>query len=79
MRFAVIDTGPGIVAVELAHIFDRYWQARRVRSAGAGLGLYIAKGIVEAHGGTLWAESTVGAGATFYFTLPRCAEAEPAT
>ena len=70
VRFAVRDTGPGIVAVELAHIFDRYWQARRGSSAGAGLGLYIAKGIVEAHGGRIWAESTVGHGATFYFALP---------
>ncbi len=70
VRFAVQDTGPGIAPVELAHIFDRYWQARRVRSAGTGLGLYIAKGLIEAHGGRLWAQSTLGAGATFCFTLP---------
>jgi chemotaxis family two-component system sensor kinase Cph1 len=70
VRFAVRDTGPGIPAIELAHVFDRYWQARRGRSAGSGLGLYIAKGIVDAHGGRLWAESVVGAGATFSFTLP---------
>ena len=70
VRFAVRDTGPGIPATELAHIFDRYWQARRARSAGSGLGLYIAKGIVEAHGQRVWAESTFGAGAAFYFTLP---------
>jgi chemotaxis family two-component system sensor kinase Cph1 len=70
VRVAVRDTGPGIPAVELAHIFDRYWQARRGRSAGSGLGLYIAKGIVEAHGQRLWVESTHGEGATFYFTLP---------
>ncbi len=70
VRFAVRDTGPGIAAPELANIFDRYWQARRVQSAGAGLGLYIAKGIVEAHGGRIWAESELAAGATFYFTLP---------
>ena len=69
-RFAVRDTGPGVPPGELAHIFDRYWQARRVRSAGAGLGLYIAKGLIEAHGGRLWAESTLGTGATFFFTLP---------
>ena len=67
----------GIVAVELAHIFDRYWQARRGSSAGAGLGLYIAKGIVEAHGGRIWAESTVGEGATFYFALPSNRETPP--
>ena len=70
VRFAVRDTGPGIPANELAHIFDRYWQARRARSAGSGLGLYIAKGIVEAHGQRIWAESTHGAGAAFFFTLP---------
>ena len=69
VRFAVRDTGPGIPTIELAHIFDRYWQARRARSAGSGLGLYIAKGIVEAHGQRIWGESTYGAGATFYFTL----------
>jgi len=70
VRFAVRDTGPGIVASELANIFDRYWQARRVQNAGTGLGLYIAKGIVEAHGGQIWAESELAAGATFFFTLP---------
>jgi len=68
--FAIRDGGPGIDATDLRHIFDRYWQARRARSAGTGLGLYIAKGIVESHGGRLWAASTPGAGATFYFTLP---------
>ena len=72
VRFEVRDTGPGIGPSELPHIFDRYWQARRMRSAGAGLGLYIAKGIVEAHGGRIWAESVPSAGATFYFTLPSC-------
>ena len=70
VRFAVHDTGPGLAPAELAHVFDRYWQARRGSNTGSGLGLYIAKGIVEAHGQTLWAESTHGAGATFYFTLP---------
>ena len=63
-------TGPGIVARELANIFDRYWQARRVHSAGAGLGLYIAKGIVEAHGGALRVESEFGRGTAFLFTVP---------
>lgn len=71
--FEIKDTGPGIDDLELAHIFDRYWQARRVRTAGSGLGLYIAKGIVEAHGGLIWANSTIGAGATFCFTLPATA------
>lgn len=70
VTFAIRDDGPGIEPNELRHIFDRYWQARRVQSAGTGLGLYIAKGVVEAHGGRLWAQSTLGAGATFSFTLP---------
>ena len=65
----VLDTGPGIPPDHLPHLFDRYWQARRTSQAGAGLGLYIAKGIVEAHGGRIWAESTTR-GATLSFTLP---------
>ncbi|OYV64102.1 MAG: hypothetical protein B7Z72_13705 [Gemmatimonadetes bacterium 21-71-4] len=67
---SVIDTGPGISAEHLAHIFDRYWQSSR-RNRGAGLGLPIAKTIVEAHRGQIWAESVPGEGATFRFTLPR--------
>ena len=51
-------------------MFDRFWQARNARRAGAGLGLAIAKGIVEAHGGILTARSTPGQGSTFSFTLP---------
>lgn len=69
--FTIADTGPGIPAENLPHLFDRFWQARETRRAGAGLGLYIAKGIVEAHGGRLWVESKLGAGTTFFFTLPR--------
>ncbi|AKJ01495.1 PAS domain S-box-containing protein [Archangium gephyra] len=70
-RFCVKDTGPGVKEADLPHIFDAYWQAEHTRSAGAGLGLAIAKGIVEAHGGRIWAESIPGEGAAFYFTLPR--------
>jgi signal transduction histidine kinase len=70
VRFTVADTGPGIPSDALPHLFDRYWQASHTRRAGAGLGLYIAKGIVEAHGGRLWAESAPGRGSTFSFTLP---------
>ncbi|HKE14622.1 MAG TPA: PAS domain-containing sensor histidine kinase [Kofleriaceae bacterium] len=68
--FAVSDTGPGIPEAELPHLFEPYWSAERHAKKGTGLGLYISKGIVEAHGGRLWVESTQGAGATFYFTLP---------
>ncbi len=67
---SVTDTGPGISAGHLPHIFDRYWQSSR-RNRGAGLGLPIAKAIIEAHRGRIWAESIEGQGATFYFTLPR--------
>jgi len=68
--FAVVDTGPGIAKENLAHVFDRFWQAERTDRLGTGLGLYIVKGIVETHGGTVWAESEVGQGSSFFFTLP---------
>jgi PAS domain S-box-containing protein len=70
VRFAVTDTGPGIPPEELPHVFGQYWQARRNDQRGIGLGLAIAKGIVEAHGGRIWVESQVGVGSNFYFTLP---------
>jgi len=70
VRFAVIDTGPGIPAEQLPHIFGRFWQAKTSDRRGIGLGLAIAKGIVEAHNGRIWVESSVGLGSTFYFTLP---------
>jgi PAS domain S-box-containing protein len=69
-RFVVDDTGPGVSVHDLPHIFDRFWQARRVRRGGVGLGLPITKGIVDAHGGRIWAKSAAGIGSTFYFTLP---------
>jgi signal transduction histidine kinase len=69
--FSVADSGRGIPAEHLPHVFDRYWQQRgTARARGVGLGLTIARGIVEAHGGRIWAESTVGQGSTFRFTLP---------
>jgi signal transduction histidine kinase len=70
VRFSVADTGPGIRTEDLAHIFERFYQASSTASKGTGLGLPIAKGIVEAHGGRIWVESKAGIGATFYFTLP---------
>jgi len=70
VRVAVTDQGPGIPERDLEHVFEPYWQARRTARLGAGLGLKIAKGLVEAHGGRIWAESAPGRGATFSFTLP---------
>jgi PAS domain S-box-containing protein len=70
VRFSVTDTGPGVSTQDLPHVFDRFWQARRVRRGGVGLGLPITKGIIDAHGGRIWAESVAGVGATFHFTLP---------
>jgi two-component system, chemotaxis family, sensor kinase Cph1 len=70
VRVTVADTGPGVPADQLANVFDRYWQARRSDQEGSGLGLFIAKGIVEAHSGRIWTEAHMGSGATFIFILP---------
>jgi len=66
---AVRDKGPGIADAELPHVFDRYWRGRN-KKGGAGLGLAIAKGIIDAHGGRIAVASKQGAGAEFSFTLP---------
>ena len=70
VRFWVRDTGPGLTEDELAHVFDRYWQAQQQGSHGVGLGLSIARGLTEAHGGSVRVESGNGRGCTFYFELP---------
>jgi PAS domain S-box-containing protein len=70
IRFGVIDSGPGIDASVLPSLFEPYWSAPEHAGSGMGLGLHIAKGIVEAHGGRIWVESEIGAGARFFFTLP---------
>jgi signal transduction histidine kinase len=68
---SVRDTGRGIAPEVQEKVFDRYWQARDgARTHGSGLGLSIAKGIVEAHGGRIWLESSPGQGSTFSFSLP---------
>jgi signal transduction histidine kinase len=69
----VSDNGPGISPGDVAHLFENFWQARRNDHRGVGLGLAIAKAVVEAHGGKIWCESAVGHGSTFSFTLPRAA------
>jgi signal transduction histidine kinase len=75
IRFSVQDTGMGIAEDDRGHIFERYWQAGSTARQGTGLGLSIAKGIIEAHGGTIWLESEVNAGTTFFITLPASARA----
>jgi signal transduction histidine kinase len=71
--FWVADSGCGISAEGLPHVFDRFWQARKGDRKGAGLGLPITRGIVEAHGGRIWVESTPGRGTIFFFTIPEAA------
>ena len=68
--FWVADTGRGIPSENLPRVFDRFWQATRAGRQGAGLGLPITKGIVEAHGGRIWVESTREAGALFSSRFP---------
>jgi signal transduction histidine kinase len=75
--FWVADAGPGIAAADLPHVFERLWQAEKARHMGAGLGLPIVKGIVEAHGGHVWVESAPGQGTTFFFTIPTAPGAAP--
>lgn len=71
VTFAVQDSGLGISPVHLPHVFERFWQSEtEMKSKGSGLGLSIAKGIVETHGGRIWVESQLGQGTQFYFTLP---------
>jgi two-component system phosphate regulon sensor histidine kinase PhoR len=79
VQFSVRDFGPGIASEHLDRIFERFYRVDKARSresGGTGLGLAIVKGIVQAHGGRIWAESELGSGATFYFALP-VAEAAP--
>jgi two-component system phosphate regulon sensor histidine kinase PhoR len=73
VEFSVQDFGPGIAAEHLTRIFERFYRVDKARSresGGTGLGLAIVKHIVLAHGGRIWAESELGSGATFHFTLP---------
>jgi signal transduction histidine kinase len=71
VRFYVSDDGDGIDAEEKDKIFDLYWQGSHHEGTGTGMGLSIAKTLVEAHGGRIWVDSEPGRGSTFQFTIPR--------
>jgi PAS domain S-box-containing protein len=70
VRISVTDTGPGLAPDQVERVFDRFWKAHEVDRRGAGLGLAIARGIVEAHHGRIGVDSVEGQGSTFWFTLP---------
>lgn len=69
--FQVQDTGPGIPDSDLKNVFKPYWQAKKTAHMGAGLGLAIVRGIIDAHGGTVSATNAAGGGALFTFTIPK--------
>ena len=69
VEFVISDSGAGIAPDHVPHLFDRYWKATKASRSGAGLGLFIVKGIVESHGGSVKVESELGAGTSFRFTL----------
>jgi two-component system, OmpR family, phosphate regulon sensor histidine kinase PhoR len=74
IEFYVRDFGPGIASEHIGRIFERFYRVDKARSreaGGTGLGLAIVKHIVQAHGGHIWAESELGTGTTFLFTLPQ--------
>ncbi len=70
VRISVRDTGPGVLPEDVPRLFERHWQAPRLLRAGSGLGLFIAKGIIDAHGGEIGVDSEVGKGSEFWFTVP---------
>jgi signal transduction histidine kinase len=75
VRFEVRDTGEGIPAEHLDRIFERFYRVPGARSGATGLGLYLSREIVRAHGGEMGVESVLGQGSRFWFTLPLAADA----
>lgn len=71
LEVAVSDSGNGIPAKQLEAVFERFWQVGKNDRRGLGLGLYISRCIIEAHGGSIWAESKLGKGSAFYLRIPR--------
>ena len=77
VRVDVVDSGEGVPPADLPHIFERFYRGEKSRArgqGGAGLGLAIARGLVEAHGGKIWAQNVPGRGARFSFVLPKAPE-----
>jgi histidine kinase len=70
VRFEVRDDGPGIPQQHQAGLFEKFFRVPGSPEGGSGLGLFIAKGLVEAHGGKIGVDSGAGRGAIFWFTLP---------
>jgi signal transduction histidine kinase len=78
VHFTVRDTGCGMPSAALEQVFERFRQVSKDRR-GLGLGLHISRGIVEAHGGTMWAESAPGGGSTLHFTVPCTLDRRPSS
>jgi two-component system sensor histidine kinase KdpD len=66
----VADRGPGVAPADAERIFDKFFRVREGEGGGAGLGLTICRGIIEAHGGRIWVQARAGGGAAFRFTIP---------
>jgi signal transduction histidine kinase len=80
MYCAITDTGIGMDETDLAQLFTAYWRSENPRAReqpGTGLGMTLTRGLVEAHGGKLWVESTPNIGTTFHFTIPLASSVEP--